>query len=164
MPIYEFYCPDCHTVYSFFSKTVNTQKTPPCPGCKKSSLQRRISRFSVVSGGSEEAANGLDNLPIDESRMESAMASLASEAEGIGEDDPKAAARLMRKFSDMTGLKYTGGMEDALSRLEAGEDPEALESEMGGMLDNEEVPFILPGKGGGQKSAPPKRDETLYEM
>jgi len=35
MPIYEFYCEDCNTLFNFFSRTVNTDKQPPCPRCRK---------------------------------------------------------------------------------------------------------------------------------
>lgn len=165
MPIYEFYCPECHTIYSFLSKTVNTEKCPPCPGCRKDSMQRKVSRFATISGSKGgDGDDALDNLPIDESKMEQAMGALASEAEGMNEDDPKAAAQLMRKFSDMTGLKYGDSMEEALSRLESGEDPESLEAEMGDMMDGDENPFVLPGRKAGGKQAPPKRDEKLYEM
>ncbi|MDP3283707.1 MAG: zinc ribbon domain-containing protein, partial [Desulfobacterales bacterium] len=38
MPIYEFYCQDCNTIYNFFSKSVNTKKSPNCPMCKTSRL------------------------------------------------------------------------------------------------------------------------------
>jgi putative FmdB family regulatory protein len=174
MPIYEFYCPQCHTIFSFFSRTVNTDKRPACPGCKSESLERRVSRFATVSrsssstdaeGGGE--AEGLDNLPIDEAKMERAVESLASEAEGMSEDDPRAAARLMRKLSDMTGLQYNDKMQEALNRLEAGEDPEAIESQMGESLEGDENPFVMPGggkKGGAKRRLPPRRDETLYEM
>ena len=165
MPIYEFYCPDCHTIYSFWSKTVNTEKCPSCPDCSKNSLQRRVSSFAVISGGKSEGDDILDDLPIDETKMEQAMASLASEAESINEEDPRAAARLMRKFSDMTGIKYGNSMEKALGRLEAGDDPETIEAEMGDMFEGDELPFSLPTKKGtGSVSLPLKRDETLYEM
>ena len=142
MPIYEFYCRDCNTIYSFFSRSINTRTTPSCPGCRRQSLERRISLFSAVTGSKARADAGegggedpLDKLPIDESKMMSAMESLAGEAEGMSEDDPRAAARLMRKLSDMTGLKYKDGIEEALSRMESGEDPEAIEQSMGDMLD-----------------------------
>ena len=165
MPIYEFYCPKCHTIYSFFSRSVNTEKRPPCPGCKRDNLQRRVSRFAVVSGGKPEGGEATPDLPIDEEKMESAMASLASDAEGMNEEDPRAAARLMQKFSQMTGLKLGKKMEEALKRLEGGEDPEAIEAEMGDILEGDDDPFELPGKKAGRKSAiPPARDETLYEM
>jgi hypothetical protein len=124
-----------------------------------------VSRFAVVGGSKKESDEDdpLDNLPIDESKMESAMSALASEAEGLNEDDPRAAAQLMRKLSSMTGLQYTGKMEEALSRLEAGDDPETIEAEMGDMMRGEEMPFVLPGKKG-IKSAKPRRDEKLYDM
>ena len=121
--------------------------------------------FAVVSGGKSEGEKGEGDLPIDDEKRENAMASLASEAEGMTEEDPRAAARLMQKFSQMTGLKLGKNMEEALRRLESGEDPEAIESEMGDLLDGDESPFELPDKKASRKSAvPPARDETLYEM
>ena len=166
MPIYEFYCPRCHTIYSFWSKTVNTEKVPACPQDGKHGLQRQISSFAVVSGGKTEGGEGMDDLPVDEAKMERAMETLVSEASGLDEEDPRAAARLMRKLSAMTGLEYGEKMEDALKRLEAGEDPDAIEAEMGDALEGDEEPFVLPGAGKGRskKPRPPKRDDTLYEM
>ncbi|MDX2440275.1 MAG: zinc ribbon domain-containing protein, partial [Desulfobacterales bacterium] len=43
MPIYEFYCRDCNTLFNFFSKTINTIKMPKCPKCKTKTLARQIS-------------------------------------------------------------------------------------------------------------------------
>ena len=165
MPIYEFYCPRCHTLFSFWSKTVNTEKRPRCPECKKDTLQRRLSSFATISSRPAGDEKSADDLPIDETKMENAMAALASEAESMEGEDPKAAARLMRKFSDLTGLRYGDGMEEALGRLESGEDPEAIEAEMGDLLSEEEPPFTLPGKKPQRRtSGPPRQDDTLYEM
>ena len=166
MPIYEFYCPGCHAIYSFWSKTINTEKIPPCPKDGRHRLRRQVSSFAVVSGGKSGSGEEGDDLPIDETRMERAMEALASEAEGIDEEDPRAAARLMRKLSDMTGIEYGEGMEEALQRLEAGEDPDAIEEEMGDLLEGEEEPFVLSGgrKGRGKRARPPRKDDTLYEM
>ena len=164
MPIYEFYCPDCHTVFNFFSKSVNTAKRPLCPRCGGEKLTRMISSFAVTGKAGDR--NGMDDLPIDETKMENAINTLAGEVENINEDDPKQAARLMRKFSDMTGIKYGNGIEQALSRMDEGENPEEIESELGNIIEQEE-PFIIPGKRGKTgKAAPhtPRRDETLYEM
>ena len=168
MPIYEFYCGSCNTIYSFFSRKVNTQTTPKCPGCKRDTLERRVSRFATARKGAEKSTDSdgeAGDLPIDESKMEKAVESLASEAEGLDESDPRAAAKLMRKLSDATGLQYNEKMEQALSRLEAGEDPEAIEAEMGDQMENMDDAFVLPGrKPGTRKRAAPKRDDTLYEM
>jgi putative FmdB family regulatory protein len=163
MPIYEFYCEECNTIFSFFSKTVNTSKTPKCPACKTRELSRRMSAFAVT--GRARETDDMDDLPFDESKMEQAMQMLAGEAEHINEDDPRQAANLMRKLTDMTGLELGGGMAEALRRMENGEDPEQIEAEMGDILENEDPFQTAPRKGSsaGRRSAP-RRDETLYDL
>lgn len=164
MPIYEFYCSDCNVIFNFFSTRINTTKKPKCPRCKTKTLSRQVSLFSFTGKAKEEG--DLDDLPIDESKMERAMEALAGETDKINEDDPRQAANLMRKLSDMTGLKLGAGMEEALARMEKGEDPEKIEAEMGDLLEGEE-PFELPEKrsgGGGYKRPAPMRDETLYNL
>jgi putative FmdB family regulatory protein len=162
MPIYEFYCTPCNTVFSFFSRGVDTAKTPACPACRRL-LKRQMSIFAKVSRGKEEPA-GDDMPPIDEAKMEKAMAMLAGEAEKISEDDPRQAAQLMRKLTDATGLSLGSGMEEALSRLEKGEDPDRIEAEMGDLLEGEE-PFLSGGKGTrGNRKPKPRVDETLYDL
>ncbi|MBD3344907.1 MAG: zinc ribbon domain-containing protein [Chitinivibrionales bacterium] len=167
MPIYEFYCDKCNTIFNFFSRSINTEKVPPCPRDDAHTLSRKISRFAALSGSRKgdagEGDDPLANLPLDESKMESAMASLASEAEKINEDDPRQAAKLMQKFSDMTGLKYNDKIQDALSRMEAGEDPESLEQDMEDAMGEDENPFVM-SSGSGKRNAPPAKDDTLYEM
>jgi len=164
MPIYEFYCSECNTIFNFFSRKVNTEKRPQCPRCKKDILRRKASVFATTSSKSE-SDDPMDSLPIDESKMGDAMQKLMGEAEKMNEDDPRQAARLMQKFSDMTGLKLKDNLQEALSRMEAGEDPEQIEAQMGDMMGDDEMPFELPGKKGGTTSqTPPEYDDTLYEM
>jgi putative FmdB family regulatory protein len=162
MPIYEFTCGKCNTVFSFFSRTVNTTKIPACPKCRRP-LKRQMSLFARVSRGTEEPA-GDGMPPLDEAKMEKAMAMLAGEAEKISEDDPRQAAQLMRKLTDATGMNLGAGMEEALSRLEKGEDPDRIAAEMGDLLEGEE-PFTIGGTGrkGGRKPRP-RVDQTLYDL
>jgi len=164
MPIYEFYCESCNTIFNFFSRTVNTTKKPECPKCNKKNLQRRMSAFAIAGKTKED--DSLDDLPFDESKMEQAMGMLAGEAEKINEDDPRQAANLMRKLTDMTGMKLGDGMQEALSRMERGEDPDKIEAEMGDLLEGED-PFLMPAKkssGGLSATAQPARDEKLYDL
>jgi len=162
MPIYEFYCPDCHVVFNFFSKSVNTDKRPSCPKCGKVRLDRRMSVFASPRKQGEEEDTPLPD--IDEGKMEKAMSLLAREAEHMDENDPKQAANLMRKLTDMTGLNLGSGMQEALRRMEAGEDPEAIEAEMGDLLEGEE-PFALEKKSNsGARYRPPEVDDTLYDL
>jgi putative FmdB family regulatory protein len=165
MPMYEFYCSDCNTIFTFFSKSVNTEKTPQCPKCKKNSLSRMVSRFAFTgkAKGGDNVDSEMPDISFDESKMERAMETLASEAESINEDDPRQAANLMRKLSSMTGLKLGDKMEEALSRMEAGEDPEAIEQQMGDIDENDLFKQNSSGTGFRRKKTP-LRDETMYEM
>ncbi len=160
MPIYEFYCQACNTIFNFFSKSVNTSKQPCCPRCQ-AALKRQVSLFACIGTAKEDSAG--QDMPFDESTLERTMGALTREAEQLNENDPRAAANLMRKFSEMTGVKLGSGMEEALRRMEAGEDPEKIESEMGDALESEE-PFLLRDAKGTQKQKKPLRDETLYEL
>ena len=162
MPIYEFYCEDCNTIFNFFSRAVNTTKQPVCPRCKQKKLKRQMSTFVRLTGAKEESDT--DDLPIDEASMEKAMNLLAREADSLNEDDPRQSANLMRKFSDITGLNLGPSMEEAMKRMEAGEDPEQVEAEMGDLIEDEE-PFILgEKKASGVKRSRPHRDKKLYEL
>ena len=163
MPIYEFYCEKCHMIFNFFSGSVNVEKIPTCPKCEKTTLQRQMSKFTTLKHKNNEG----DEMPIpdmDESKLEQAMTLLAREAENIDEEDPKQAANLMRKLTDMTGLNLGPGMEEALSRMEAGEDPEQIEAEMGDILEGED-PFSFKEKTRYLlRQRPPKVDEELYYL
>jgi putative FmdB family regulatory protein len=164
MPIYEFYCHKCNTVYNFFAKSADTDKIPYCPRCKRIRLKRQMSVFAKVSRGKDQEGPGDDMPPIDEAKMEKAMAMLAGEADKINEDDPRQAANLMRKLSEATGLSLGPGMEEALRRMERGEDPEQIEAEMGDLLESEE-PFSFDQKGKkGARKTKPYVDETLYDL
>ena len=166
MPIYEFYCDDCHTIFNFFSRRVNTEKIPGCPKCSRPQLQRQVSLFSLSKGREEGTEDDvLGN--IDESKLEKAMMSLASEMEGIDEDDPRQAAGMIRKLFDSTGMKLGDGMEEAIRRMEAGEEPDKIEEEMGDLLEDED-PFAGKPKAVfsdlRRKYLPPQVDETLYDL
>ena len=164
MPIYEFYCDRCHTIFYFFSRKVNTRKTPNCPKCKETKLSRQVSVFAVTGRAKEDG--DMDDLPFDEGQMEKAMQMLAGEADKINEDDPRQAAQLMRKLTAMTGMELGENMQEALSRMEQGEDPEQIEAEMGDLLEGED-PFILKNKKAiraAVRQRAPFRDETLYDL
>jgi len=162
MPIYEFYCKSCHMIFNFFSSTVNTEERPTCPRCKRTRLERKMSVFSSPRHRGED-----DDMPMpdmDDSKMEQAMSVLAREAEHMDENDPRQAANLMRKLTDMTGMNLGPGMEEALRRMEAGEDPEQIDAEMGDLLEEEE-PFAFKDKSARlSRRTQPKVDEKLYYL
>lgn len=162
MPVYEFYCGDCHTIFNFLSRRVNTERHPSCPICSKPELERQVSPFAVSRGQKEEAEKGMPD--IDESKLEKAMLSLAGEMEGLDENDPRNMARFMRRLSDAAGINFGNGIEEAISRLEAGEDPDTIEESMGGLLD-EDTLFSKEGiKGLKRKYSAPAHDDKLYVL
>ncbi|MCG6533747.1 MAG: zinc ribbon domain-containing protein [Syntrophales bacterium LBB04] len=167
MPLYEFYCRKCNTVYNFFSRTVNTEKVPLCPSCKTVKLKRQMSLFAKIAGKKEDGNLEEGGMPpIDEAKMEKAMSMLAHEADKINEDDPRQAAKLMRKLADVAGIGVGKGVEEALNRMEKGEDPETIEQEMEHILSEEE-PFILESKARIKRlpdHARPRVDDSLYEL
>jgi putative FmdB family regulatory protein len=164
MPIYEFLCQDCNTIFNFLSSRINTEKRPDCPKCGKKELSRQISSFAVI-GKAKESKGDNPLAGIDESKMEQALESLTREAEGMDEGDPRQLARLMRKFSDKTGISLGEQMNEAIARMEAGEDPDEVEKDMGDLLDSDDA-FSLEGltKKARSGSKQPIRDETLYQL
>ena len=165
MPIYEFYCKKCNTIYKFYSRTIDTSTIPKCPKCRRVKLERMFSSFATLSRRSEEEGPENDMPDIDESRLEKAMAMLEKEAEGMDENDPGQAADLMRKLTDAAGISLGEGMEEALSRMEKGEDPDKIEEELGDLLSDESFSFeSKKGKRSTKDRARPNVDETLYEL
>ena len=163
MPIYEFFCKNCNTIFNFYSRRIVTGKSPDCPKCGRK-LKKMLSSFATVGRANEP---GTDDLPpdFDEARLERALGDLAREAEKMNEEDPRAMARLMRKFSDKTGLVLNENMEKALTRLEAGEDPDQIEKEMGDVFAGDDaLPFSFKRGGSGIRKKVPIHDETLYDM
>jgi putative FmdB family regulatory protein len=164
MPIYEYYCPDCHVIFNFFSRSVNTNKQPNCPRCGRPDIDRQMSRFSISKSrpeGSEDMGEGMD---FDEARMEKAMQALASELDGLDENDPRQAAGVMKKLTEAAGVELSPGLREAMKRLENGEDPDQIEADLGDILEDGE-PFVLSGKKAVKTTRrPPERDETLYDL
>lgn len=179
MPIYEFYCPDCHTVFSFFSAAVNTEARPACPECGRPELGRRPSRFATVRagrGGEEEEGGGEELIPgLDEERMERAMAQLAGEMGELGgfdgeeeaTPDPRQLARFMRRFGEVAGLEPGPKLQEMLRKLESGADPDSLEDDFPEDGEDDAAAFaelFQLKKAGGRASrrGRPRIDETLH--
>ncbi len=173
MPIYEFYSPDTHKIYSFYARRLMPMEAVPrCPDQKGKRMERLVSRFAFIGRAKEPTTEGAsDQLDLDP-RQEAAMMELASEMEGMGEEnpDPRQLGRLMRRAMEISGQQTSGGVEEMLRRLESGEDPEKLEEEFGDAFEE----LDMPGEGQsghGLKAAlarrlnrAPSRDPKLYEI
>jgi hypothetical protein len=110
---------------------------------------------------------------VDEARMQQAMEAMGSEIDRLGEEsDPRQAAALMRRFAQASGMKFNGTVEEALNRMAAGEDPEAVEAEFGEALEAAN-PFAGEADGNAAgaarwkrllRAAGPRKDPTLYDL
>jgi hypothetical protein len=130
-------------------------------------LDRKLSRFAISKGRAESTQGDEPPADLDEAKLERALAEMAREAEGMSEDDPRQMARMMRKLYDGAGLRLGEGMEEAVRRMEAGEDPDTIEQDMGDLLEVEDP---LSAESGhslrrlSHKLKPPEVDETLYDL
>lgn len=172
MPIYEFACPKCRKILSFFSKRINPGRLPNCPKCGNQHLVKQMSRFAAPKGVAEPAANSgpEDDGPpmpdLDDPRMMRAMSEMERDIEHLDENNPKHMAHMMRKMKDILPPgTMPKEMDVAIKRLEAGEDPEKIEEDMGDALgdflggpEDEEGGGYGGGGGGGYS-----RDPGLYD-
>lgn len=135
MPIYEYLCRRCNTIFQFLVRHPSETTSPVCPKCDKSDeMERIMSSFSVKRG-----ASSIEDMGDDQSLA------------GLDTEDPKAMARSIRQMADEMGEDLGSEVSEALTRLEAGEDPEKIERDL------EESGFDT-----GEGSAP-SRAPGLYE-
>ncbi|XZE46631.1 FmdB family zinc ribbon protein [Pirellulaceae bacterium SH467] len=169
MPIYEFYCPVCHTVFSFLSRSMQNTKVPECPKCGRKKLEKKVSRFAISKGLKESDATQDPFENVDEAKMEQLMMEMAPHLDenSEGPEDPRQMAALMKKMFDVTGMQPNETMMEAMRRMEAGEDPDRIDEEMGDALDGEGDPFVSAdskSKKWKRMFEAPDVDPELYEM
>jgi putative FmdB family regulatory protein len=162
MPIYEFACPKCRRIFSFLSKRINPDRLPVCPKCGNKKLEKQLSRFAMTRGlaestGTDEGGEG--PMPdMDDPRVARAMAEMERDMAHLDENNPKHMAHMMRKMKDlMPAGSMPKELDIAIKRLEAGEDPEKIEEEMGELLGG-----LMGGEGGGGGGQYTK-DSGLYD-
>ena len=107
MPIYEFYSPDTHKIYSFFARSLAyADKIPRCPDQPGARMERLVSRFAFTGRAKEKSDSPAgDDL---DPRMERVMAEMERDMAGMDENnpDPRALGRSHRAVGRHTlGLK-----------------------------------------------------------
>lgn len=167
MPIYEFACPKCRRIFNFLSKRVNPDHLPVCPKCGNKKMSKLVSRFAMSKGLKEPAAaapgdadEGGPPMPdLDDPKVMRAMGELERDMESLDENNPKHMAIMMRKMKDMLPPgSMPKEMDIAIKRLEAGEDPEKIEEDMGDVLGDFLADEKKPGAGGNYT-----HDSGLYD-
>jgi len=164
MPIYEFACPKCRRIFNFLSKRLNPDRLPICPRCGNKKMLKQMSRFAMTKGLKEPAAKsddaGDEPMPdMDDPRVMRAMSELERDMEHLDENNPKHMAHMMRKMKDLMppGI-VPKELDVAIKRLEAGEDPEKIEEDMGDLLGD-----FMGGEEGGPGGGGYAHDSGLYD-
>ena len=122
MPIYEYRCGDCGRKVSLFFRSFSAvTDDAACPHCGGANLRRLMSRVAFRRGSGGGAESGGDEFGGDE---------FGGFLDGLDENDPRALAHAMRRMSDEMGESVEPEMEEALGRLEKGEDPEHVMAEL----------------------------------
>jgi putative FmdB family regulatory protein len=167
MPIYEFACPKCRKIFSFLSKRINPSHSPACPKCGRKKLVKEISRFAMIKGAAEPAAapagGEMDGPPMpdmDDPRIEKVMGELERDMEHLDENNPRHMAHMMKKMKEiMPAGSVPKDLDVAIKRLEAGEDPDKIEEDMGELLGD----FMGGPDGGGGSGGGYSQDGGLYD-
>src|SRR6516165_8721818 len=153
MPIYEYACPKCRVIFNFLSKRINPEGLPTCPKCGNKRMTKQMSRFAMTRGLKEPAAKS--EAPGDEPPM----MELERDMEHMDENNPRHMAHMMKKMKDLmppgTAPKE---LDVAIKRLEAGEDPEKIEQDMGDVLGD-----FMGDEGGGGGGGGYSHDSGLYD-
>jgi putative FmdB family regulatory protein len=164
MPIYEFACPKCRRIFSFLARRVNAAGKPVCPKCGHKKLSKQVSRFAMTRGLGEPSPSGApsgEDSPMpdfDDPRVARAMAEMERDLEHLDENNPRHMAQVLKKMKNlMPADAMPKEMDIAIKRLEAGEDPEKIEADMGDVLGD----FM---GGGGPGGGGYTQDAGLYDM
>ena len=166
MPIYEFACPKCRRIFSFLSKRVKPARPPVCPKCGNKKMSKQVSCFAMTKGLKESSAKTDADAPdgppmpdFDDPRVERAMMEMERDMEHLDENNPRHMAQMMKKMKDlMPPGSMPKELDTAIKRLEAGEDPEKIEADMGDVLGD-----FMGGEGGPGSAGGYMKDSGLYD-
>jgi putative FmdB family regulatory protein len=166
MPIYEFACPKCRKIFTFLSRRTAPGRLPVCPQCGNKKLEKQISRFAMTRrlaepAGNAEAEGAEPPMPdLEDPRVARAMAEMERDMEHLDENNPRHMAHMMKKMKDlMPPGTMPKELDIAVKRLEAGEDPEKIEEDMGDVLGD----WMGGGPEGGGAGGEYTRDSGLYD-
>jgi putative FmdB family regulatory protein len=166
MPIYEFACPACRKIFNFLSKTPRPGRPPACPKCGNRKMAKQVSSFAMPRGVPEASAGagtapGQGSMPdMEDPRMMRALSEMERDMEHLDENNPKHMAHMMKKMKDlMPAGSVPKELDTAIKRLEAGDDPEKIEADMGDVFGG----FMGGEEGGPGSSGGYTHDSGLYD-
>jgi len=161
MPIYEFACPKCRRIFSFLSKRINPDRLPVCPKCGNKKMEKQLSRFAMTKPSADVHDDHVVGAEpnFHDPRIGRAMAEMERDLAHMDENNPKHMAQMMRKMKEILPPgSVPKELDTAIKRLEAGENPEKIEADMGDVLGD-----LMGGEGGGAEAGGYTKDSGLYD-
>jgi len=131
-------------------------------------MRKQVSKFAMIRGVEEPSATPEgDEGPMpdmDDPKIARAMAEIERDMEHLDENNPKHMAQVMRKMKNaMPPGVLPKEIDVAIDRLEAGEDPEKIEADMGDIFGDMMGGGGEEGMGGAGGGGPYSRDSNLYD-
>jgi len=112
MPVYDYLCNKCKKRFQNHFTYREYGSTPArCTHCGSEDVRRKIGRVRVARSSSA-AFDSLESM------------------ENLDQEDPRALASMMRSMSREMGEDLPPDVDEMVDRLEAGEDPEAIEKDL----------------------------------
>ena len=114
MPIYQYRCLNCKKRFEIYMSYSEYGTRPVhCTHCASENVLRRIGRVRIAKS---------EDSRLDDLADPNALAGL--------EDNPRELGRMMRKMSGEMGEDLGPEFDEVIGRLEAGQSPEDIESEL----------------------------------
>src|SRR5258708_30127303 len=114
MPTYDFLCLNCGQRFDvFLTFSEYGRKSVTCSNCGSDHVRRQMTKVRVAKSEDSRMENMLDPSSLD----------------GM-QDDPRAMGRMMKKMSREMGEELPPEFDEVTDRLEAGQSPEDIESQM----------------------------------
>lgn len=175
MPLYEFYCEPCHTIYTFRFPRVDTQTIPTCPVCKHA-LKKEVSRVNCIlrkdSSAPADSECTFSAAELEDAQRNDLLAQMERRLHALDESDgsPAEALALMQRMAHEGGYQFNSDVAEAFARIEAGEDPEKVCDAFDEVF-NAENPFASTDGSGAPATqhavwryfTPPRHDPTWYD-
>jgi putative FmdB family regulatory protein len=124
MPNYDYRCKNCKKSFvKFFSYDEYGKKPVACPHCESDLVQRKIGRIRIAHAAGARLENMADPDNLD-----------------ALEDNPRALGQMMRQMSEETGEDMGPEFDEVVHRLESGQSPEQIESDLPDLLGEDAGP------------------------
>jgi putative FmdB family regulatory protein len=115
MPVYEYWCHDCHRKVSIYSKGFTGTTEAVCPSCEGKRLTRLFSTFAIHKTDKD----GYEDI-LSDSQL----------TKGMLANDPRALAEWTRRMEGKTDTKMGPEYEEMMEKLERGESWGKVATEM----------------------------------